>query len=60
MNIEMQYRVILYISCSEYMKRLSMTVTEVNRELLTRLILHFTYSQYMKELRMSVARETVE
>ena len=32
------------------MKRLSMTVTDVNIELLTRLILHVIYSQYMKDI----------
>ena len=42
------------------MKKLSMTVTNVDIELITRVILHVTYSQYIKELTMSVVSVTME
>ena len=42
------------------MKRLSISVTNVNIKLLTRVILYITYSQYMKDLSMSVASMTME
>ena len=42
------------------MNRLSMTVTNVNIEVLTRVILYIIYSQYMKKLSMSVASVTME
>ena len=42
------------------MERLSITVTDVNIELLTRIILHVTYSQYMKEQSISVTNLNIE
>ena len=42
------------------MKSLSMTISNVNIELLTRVILHVTYSQYMKELSMSVTNVNIK
>lgn len=42
------------------MKKLCMTVTNVNKELLTMVILYITYSQYMKEISMSVESVTMK
>ena len=60
MNIELLRRIILYVTYSQFMNNVILTVTNVKMELLTRVILHVTYSQYMKELSMSIASVTME
>ena len=42
------------------MKKLSMTVTSVNIELLSKVILHITYSKNIEDLSMSVTSVNIE
>ena len=60
MNIELLQRVVLYVTYSQYMKELSITVTNVIIELFIWVMLHFTCSQFMKELSMSVTSVNIE